>query len=254
MSHFNSLTFGEADHLPEVDALLDINSEWHKHTLLATGEGGSSSVASLPGHPDAVVRIHHVEYGADEQALETFARSGIRHFNQMTDAGLYVPPQRFVIAPSVFNEEKDVNLLYSFTDRLEGRDLTSELTDAAYAPMTIDGLAKYLQWVHDSGEPDVLWDKVYSWQFTVLSTGNVAMHDVGLDFQPAWKGSGKGVSKDMYLSSLNLLDWSHTTGIDKPESLDRLMRSIESLPKRLTRQAIWKLTGHNKALEKPTET
>jgi hypothetical protein len=164
----------------------------------------------------------------------------------MSEAGLYVPPQRFVIAPSVFNDEKEVHLLYSFTDRLEGRELTSEPTDAEYAPAALDGLAKYLQWVHDSHEPEVLWDKVYSWQFTVLSTGKVAMHDVGLDFQPAWKGSGQKVSQEMYLSSLNLLDWSHTTGIDQPESVGKLIHSIESWPKRLARQAIWKLAGHYK--------
>lgn len=251
---YESYNFGEADHLPDVEALLTVNGQWHKRNLLATGEGTSSSVARLPDNPDFVVRIHdRLEYGADEHALETLARSGIRHFEQMTEAGLNVPPQRFVIAPSIFKDDEDVDYLYSFTDWLEGRTLTSNLTDAQFAPAVVDGLAKYLLWAHNSHEPDFLWDKVYSWQFTVLYTGSVAMHDVGLDFQPAWKGSGDRVSDDLYTSSLNLLDWAHNTDIDRPESLDRLMHHIESWPKRLLRQTIWKLTGRYKPFDGSTE-
>jgi hypothetical protein len=251
---YESYSFGEADHLPDAEALLGINGEWHIRNLLATGEGSSSSIVRLPDAPDFVVRLHdRLESGADEHALGILARSGIRHFDQMTEAGLYVPPQRFVVAPSIFRGDNDTNYLYSFTDWLEGRTLTSGATDAEYAPAAIDGLAKYLLWIHDSHEPDVLWDKVYAWQFTVLKTGKVAMHDVGLDFQPAWKGNGKRVSNDVYASSLNLLDWAHNARIDKPESLDRLMRSIEPLPKRLVRQVMWKFTGRYESNDASTE-
>ena len=243
MTSYKSLTFGDAEHLPGAEALLGINGQWPAHTLLATGEGNSSSVANLPDYPDVVVRIQHTPYDADESARATIARTGIRHFEQMEAAGLYIPPQRFVDAPSIFTNDPS-NYLYSFTDRIRGRELTSDPADAAYAPSAIDGLAKYLSWIHTTHEPHVLWDKVWSWQHTVLEAGGIAMHDVGLEFRDAWKGNGRRVSKDMYLSSLNLIEWAHNAGVDEPESLQRLIHAIEPLPLRLARKAVWKLTNH----------
>lgn len=243
MPFHHELTFGDAEHLPHAEALTSIAGTWHDHNLLTTQEhGGSSSIARLPDHPEAVVRIHRAtaEPG-DEIAYEILARSGIRHFTQMTEAGLYVPPQRFVIAPTVFKEDSG-SYLYSFTDLLEGETLDSGALDPQHAAAIVDSLAKYLSWVHTSHEPDFLWDKVYSWQFTLLKTGQVVLHDVGLDFEPAWTGRAqRKPSKDMYVSSVHLEEWSQTAGIDMPQSLRQHIRAIEPWPRRLIRRALSKL-------------
>jgi len=234
MTNPEGLLFGDAGHLPDARALEGL--DFRRNTL-----EGTLSVASLPEYPDSVVRIEPLVV-MDNAGYYDVARQGILHFNQLSRCGVNVPPQRLVVAPSVFGDEQP--LLYSFTDYIEGRNLTYDPQDAHLSEPVIESVADYFHWVHRQPTDDpFLWDIIHSWQYTVTDTpdNTVLLHDVGLRFSDV--EDNRRQKDELAYWSAYLEEWANEADIKHPKSLKLLMRDVEPLPRRLVRRLMWKLSS-----------
>ena len=236
MAHPEGIVFGDGDHLPDANALAGLDRETFFENLV---EGDTTAVAHVPGHPGSTVRLQS-PWRETEANYWTVVKQGIRHFQRMEQAGIIVPAQRFVLAPG-FDDDETPHL-YSFTDYLEGRQLTNQPADAHLAAPVIDGLAKYMRWAYNEPtETEFLWDKIYPWQFTVRPDNSVILHDVGLDFRSTAKTGRYNISLSIYQSSISLEEWADQTQIKTPQALKLLMSDIEPPPIHAARKLIRKV-------------
>jgi|GEM_PF-2195370 len=220
----HDVTFGDADNLPDESVLQGLN--WYDNEL-----AGSELIAAIPNQPDAVVRIQPVPYG-DAESYRAIAQEGVRNFSHMTDSGLVLPAQRFVVAPAPHipgSADDGAELLYTITERIEGRPLSKEPHDATHAPALIEAHAAYLLEAYNS--PDTtrfLWDKGKPRQHTLTAAGNIVMQDVGLEFRDFdWT-----VYQNRYLFRVavnNVYEWAANVGIEPPDNLQQLIAIARTL-------------------------
>lgn len=166
----------------------------------------------------------------NEEGYYAIAREGIDHFTQMTESGLALPAQRHV----VWNDG-----LYTFTERINGRELTSDPEDGALSEPVIDGLSQYYLWVFNNPKqaPRFLWDKAFAWQHTVTKgPKRVMMHDIGLQFDTT-RNTLRRPNGVLYSCGLWLGEWATTAEVEYPKSLRRLLAK-EPSPRRVLRKLL----------------
>jgi hypothetical protein len=225
------ITFGDAEHLPGAEVLSDITPDWPQHTM-----EGTVRVARTIQDPNSVARHMGI---LDEDTAHNLVQTGVRHFGILQDNGLAIPPQRFVFGPGLYGSRSWQPTLYSITDFIDGRPLTSEPEDTIYAPDTLRSHAGYLSDVYNRVDEEVfMWDISFSWQHTVTTAGKVVLHDVDLEMIDTY--SRKRPSKSslhMISAAIRLEQWAKSTGVNVPE-IDSLIKQVEPWPRRALRKTL----------------
>lgn len=155
------ITFGNADALPHASVLDTFSFGAHQISVAHDHISGKPDIANVPGYPDCVVRMHSMLFPID--LLEEYAQRGRQHFALLENFGIRVPAQRFVLGPNILEGavpgDEQTPLLYSFTERLQGRPLTYEPEDNYHNTAAIRGVAEYIRTIwHDKKEKRFLGD------------------------------------------------------------------------------------------------
>lgn len=234
-TNHEGIVFGNGHHLPGLEAL-GTASEYYDFE--ANIYPGSGQVAALPDHPDSVVRLQYETFGPrgfplNEDGFYAFVRLGIAQFEELQRQGIAIPAQRFVVGPAPPPSLQALPggnplRLYTFTEKIEGRPLAYDPSDAKASAPIINGLSRYmgnvlLQRRIFASPPRFMYDLSHPEQFTKQPDGQVILHDVGLEITPGGRFNDKMIRHQV--SGLAL--WSKDIKLSRwrTVSLQRLLRT-----------------------------
>lgn len=196
------------------------------------------NIANVPGFPDCVVRAQPLLLPATGSFAEHVGR-GMQHFALLEETGIRVPAQRFVLAKdkNVLAFNPDVDLLFTFVERLEGDTLAHE-THADLNRAAITSIAEYALGIcGDKQQAHMLGDLTLPRQFTIEQKSpedqpSLVLHDTDLVFSFFGK-KREGMGLAMHGLGESLQTWSNRAQIEAPEPVKKLQKVSEPFFRKL---------------------